>query len=347
MSDLILDNLSVTFATQTILSQLSLQLKSGEIGCLLGASGCGKTTTLRTIAGFEKSSQGSIHLGGRILNDKHTQLPAHQRRIGMVFQDYALFPHLTVAQNIAFGLRGDCDKIARTEEMLNLIGMSDYRKRYPHELSGGQQQRVAIARALAPKPDLILLDEPFSNLDSELRHTLTKEVRELLKTQGTSAFLVTHDKQEAFAIADKIGVLYQGQLQQWAAPEILYRQPTTAYVAQFIGEGTLLDAIVRKTAEDLYADLGFTTLPLPADAWPENAKIQVLIRPEDIRLDPNASIAAALINCDFLGDQCRYTVTTDSGQHLTLRAAAHLCQNIGETLHLDIMPHTLITFPQQ
>ncbi|MDO5687622.1 MAG: ABC transporter ATP-binding protein [Neisseria sp.] len=346
MSRLTIESLSVSYGSLPVLDKLSLTLESGEIGCLLGASGCGKTTALRTIAGFEKPRHGRIVLADRVLNDAHVHMPTHLRRIGMVFQDYALFPHLTIARNIAFGLKNHADKQRRTAEMLELIGLSGYGEHYPHELSGGQQQRVALARALAPQPDLILLDEPFSNLDVQLRQNLSQEVRRLLKDQGASAILVTHDKQEAFATADKIGVLHQGCLQQWADPATLYQQPATPYVAEFIAEGTLLNATVRRIAGSLQADLGFAALPVNADGWQENDAVRVLIRPDDVSIDGTSSAQVRLLSRDFLGEYWRYTVATPDGQNFTFRAAANACHQPGNDLPLRIDIQDAIIFKE-
>jgi iron(III) transport system ATP-binding protein len=222
--------------------QLDLQLEQGEVGCLLGASGCGKTTILRAIAGFEPLQSGMIRLAGRELSAGAQQIAPEQRGVGMMFQDYALFPHLTVEKNIGFGLRRQCkaERVARIDEMLELVGLQAERKRYPHELSGGQQQRVALARALAPSPSLLLLDEPFSNLDVDTRERLAFEVRDILKQAGLTAILVTHNQAEAFAIADCIGVMQQGQIVQWGTPLQLHEQPANDFVAEFIRREALL-----------------------------------------------------------------------------------------------------------
>ena len=225
-----------------VVNQLDLQLEQGEIGCLLGASGCGKTTILRAIAGFEPLQNGTIRLDGRELSAGSQQIAPEQRGVGMMFQDYALFPHLTVEKNISFGLRrwNKQERIARVDEMLELVGLQAERKRYPHELSGGQQQRVALARALAPSPSLLLLDEPFSNLDVDTRERLAFEVRDILKQAGLTALLVTHNQAEAFAIADCIGVMQQGQIVQWGTPLQLHEQPANDFVAEFIRREALL-----------------------------------------------------------------------------------------------------------
>lgn len=225
-----------------VVNQLDLQLEQGEIGCLLGASGCGKTTILRAIAGFEPLQNGTIRLDGRELSAGSQQIAPEQRGVGMMFQDYALFPHLTMEKNISFGLRrwNKQERIARVDEMLELVGLQAERKRYPHELSGGQQQRVALARALAPSPSLLLLDEPFSNLDVDTRERLAFEVRDILKQAGLTALLVTHNQAEAFAIADCIGVMQQGQIVQWGTPLQLHEQPANDFVAEFIRREALL-----------------------------------------------------------------------------------------------------------
>ena len=209
-----LKDISYAHGAHVVVDRLSFQLEPGQIGCLLGPSGCGKTTVLRCIAGFEHVSAGEISLGGGLIGSATYHVPAEQRRIGMVFQDYALFPHLSVAANIGFGLRAlsaDASS-ARVAELLETVGLAGQDQKYPHELSGGQQQRVALARALAPRPRLLLLDEPFSNLDVDLRERLAIEVRDILKAEGTTAILVTHDQHEAFALADQIGVMYEGRI---------------------------------------------------------------------------------------------------------------------------------------
>lgn len=225
-----------------VINRLSLQLAQGEIGCLLGASGCGKTTILRAIAGFEPLRSGEIWLAGRKLSSTSQQIAPEQREVGMMFQDYALFPHLSVERNVGFGLRRQtkAERERRVDEMLELVGLQAERKRYPHELSGGQQQRVALARALAPSPSLLLLDEPFSNLDVDTRERLAFEVRDIFKQAGLTAILVTHNQAEAFAIADRIGVMEHGQVVQWGTPRELHEQPANAFVADFIRREALL-----------------------------------------------------------------------------------------------------------
>ena len=220
-------SLSCGYQNQVIVSSLDFSVGEGEIACLLGPSGCGKTTVLRAVAGFSPVFGGEISLEGKTISSAEFTLVPEKRGMGMVFQDYALFPHLTVGENIRFGLGKTAgrNQKQRIVEMLDLVRLPDLSKRYPHELSGGQQQRVALARALAPQPKLLLMDEPFSNLDTDLRQQLSIEVKDILKQQGIAAIVVTHDQQEAFAIGDKVGILADGELQQWGSPQELYHHP--------------------------------------------------------------------------------------------------------------------------
>lgn len=337
-------NIHVNFGAKTVLNGLGFELNEGEIACLLGHSGCGKTTALRTIAGFETPSLGSITLSGCVLNDTHTNLPAHQRHIGMVFQDYALFSHLNVAQNIGFGLHAlnKAQKKERINQLLRLINLQDCAKFYPHQLSGGQQQRVALARALAPKPKLILLDEPFSNLDVDLRQRLSKEVRNILKNEGTSAILVTHDQQEAFAMADKIGVLHHGELQQWDTPYKLYHEPKTRFVAQFIGQGVLLSGIVTGT-ECVTLEVGEFCGALPLGLH-VGENVAVLLRPDDVIHDDLSPLKAIITNKDFQGEIFTYTLQLKSGQSILIQVPSHSNHREGETIGIKLELDHLIVY---
>lgn len=247
MSELLkLDHISLAYDTPDgvvpVVKNLSLSLEKGHIGCLLGASGCGKTTVLRAIAGFEPLRTGSIALGSTLLSSVEKQIEPEHRHVGMMFQDYALFPHLNVEKNVAFGLRrwDKQRRKLRVRELLALAGLEESGQRYPHELSGGQQQRVALARALAPEPELLLLDEPFSNLDVDTRERLAFEVRDILKKTGHTAILVTHNQAEAFAIADRIGVMQNGVIAQWDTPYGLHHNPANAFVADFVKREALM-----------------------------------------------------------------------------------------------------------
>ncbi len=264
-----------------VVQVLSLELPRGEIGALLGASGCGKTTALRAIAGFEPVAGGRIVVGGSEVARPGHAVPPESRRVGMMFQDYALFPHLDVAANIGFGIHRlpSGERAGRVQELLELVGLVHAARMYPHELSGGQQQRVALARALAPRPALILLDEPFSSLDGQMRTRLAADLRQLLKATGTTSLLVTHDQSEAFAMADRVGVMAQGRLLQWASPAGLYRAPATHEVATFIGRGVLL----------------------PGGLLGQGSGRLVLVRPGDLRLDPGGPLAGVLREASFRG----------------------------------------------
>jgi iron(III) transport system ATP-binding protein len=242
-----LEHLRLAYATHTgprvVVDDLSLDLAAGHIGCLLGASGCGKTTVLRAIAGFEPVLAGRILLDGAELSSPSQNVAPERRRVGMMFQDYALFPHLNVHDNVGFGLRRlpRAERLRRVQQMLETVGLAQAGDSFPHELSGGQQQRIALARALAPAPDLLLLDEPFSNLDADARERLAFEVRDILKHTGHTALLVTHDQSEAFAIADRIGVMAEGSIAQWDTPYNLHHHPANGFVADFIRREALAE----------------------------------------------------------------------------------------------------------
>lgn len=341
-------DLQLNFGAKNVLQQFSFSLQRGEIACLLGASGCGKTTALRAIAGFEQAQSGRIVLNGRTLADHNTFVPPHQRRIGIVFQDYALFPHLTVRENIAFGLRrnSSSERNSRVNDLLALIGLNDCADRYPHELSGGQQQRVALARALAPKPELILLDEPFSNLDADLRTRLSKEVRQLLKQENTSAIMVTHDQQEAFAMADQIGIMASGKLQQWAPPYTLYHHPANVDIATFIGEGVLLRGQVSGSN---YVTLATGTFcaSLPVSCQNCGDDVDVLVRPDDIVHDDHSPLTAEVLDKDFKGSYFTYTLKLDSGERVFAHVPGHHDHPVGSRIGICMQIENLIVFPRR
>ncbi len=320
------------YGQKAVVDELSFALRRGEIACLLGPSGCGKTSVLRALAGFEPVWRGTVSLGGQVLSQPGKSLPPERRRMGMVFQDHALFPHLNVAQNVAFGLRGRPDADARVQAMLSLVGLDQAGRRFPHELSGGQQQRVALARALAPQPDVLLLDEPFSSLDVTLRERLADEVRDILKAAGTTAIVVTHDQHEAFAMADVIGVMSQGRLQQWDSADMLYHQPANRWVAGFVGQGTLVRATAtgpRRLALgglDLRLDGG--EVP-PPDAGPlrgvlnEGERFDVLLRPDDIVLDDTSALRATVRHKAFKGAEYLYTLELADGTPVQALQSSH------------------------
>ena len=344
-----LDALHLAYDTkhgpQLVVQDLSLQLKAGDIACLLGPSGCGKTTVLRAIAGFQPLFSGRIVLMQREVSSTHIHVPAEQRQIGMVFQDYALFPHLDVAANIAFGLHGYTadQKKQRVKEMLSLVGLDTLGQRAPHELSGGQQQRVALARALAPKPQLLLMDEPFSNLDVSLRERLATEVRNLLKETGTTAVIVTHDQHEAFAVADHIAVMSEGRLQQSGTAMALYHEPANRFVASFIGEGVLLPG-KQDEAGLIHTELGsFTPDNPPAQVTALHA-IELLVRPDDIQHDDHSDVVAQVMSKAFRGAQFLYTLALPSGQVVQSLVPSHHDHAIGERIGIRVELDHVVCF---
>ena len=332
---------------------VSFGLRAGEIGVLIGPSGCGKTTLLRAVAGLERAQTGTVRLAQEIVSSPTTHVAPEKRRIGMVFQDFALFPHLNVANNVAFGLShlSASERDGRVGEVLALVGLGTARKRFPHELSGGQQQRVALARALAPKPRLLLLDEPFSNLDVDLRERLAHEVRGILKAAGATALFVTHDQLEAFAIGDRIGVMHQGQLHQWEDAYALYHRPATRFVADFIGHGVFAHARIQQHGSDVvvHTALGdFTDMqecPLP-DAYP-GGLCDVLLRADDIVHDDDAPVKAQILRKAFRGSEFLYTLQLKTGETLVAHVPSHHDHALGEWIGIRAALDHVVTFPRE
>lgn len=344
---LTLNGVSHAYQQNPTFSQISFALAKGQIGCLLGPSGCGKTTALRCIAGFENVSGGGIHLNGKLVSAADFHLSAEKRQIGMVFQDYALFPHLSVAKNVAFGLHGMDRKSRqkRVDELLEVVGLLPHKNAYPHELSGGQQQRVALARALAPKPELLLLDEPFSNLDVALRERLGLEVREILKQQNATAILVTHDQHEAFAIADEIGVMHQGQIQQWDSAYKIYHEPANRFVADFVGEGVFLPGKVL-AHDSIEIELGVIGGNMPRDCC-LGCTVDVLVRPDDVVHDDHSPVQARVIAKAFRGADFLYTLELASGRCLLSLVPSHHNHAIGEKIGIKLEIDHVIAFHAQ
>ena len=332
-----------------VLDNVNLTLKHGELLGLLGPSGCGKTTLLRVVAGFESISQGTVEIAGKVVCTNCDSLAAEKRNTGMVFQDYALFPHLTVAENIAFGLKNQSKIFSnknkarigqRVAEVLELVGLSGLEKRYPHQLSGGQQQRISLARALAPQPNLILLDEPLSNLDVQVRYRLRAEIRSILKAAGTSAIFVTHDREEALAISDKIAVMRGGKVEQIGTPEEVYLNPATHFVAEFVTQANFLPA--RKQGQVWLTEIGeLTESKLIGNSNFKAKTGDLTLRPEDITLieDPNSAIA--VVERQFLGKEYFYCVETASGKRIYVRTGLDKAIAIGSRVRL-----LLTTSPQ-
>jgi iron(III) transport system ATP-binding protein len=347
-----LNAVSQAYGVRQIISDLSFQLARGDIGCLLGPSGCGKTTALRCIAGFEPVQSGEIRIAGDVVSRPGTLLAAEKRRIGMVFQDYALFAHLTVAGNVGFGLtdRHQPAGKARVDELLALVGLAAHAHKYPHQLSGGQQQRVALARALAPRPRLILMDEPFSNLDVELRERLSIEVRDILKREATTALIVTHDQNEAFSLADWVGVMHQGCIQQWDTPYNLYHQPANRFVADFVGQGAMLTGDVL-SSQQVRTELGVLDGQIPLDCnaggcqgCARNCHVDVLLRPDDIVHDDDSALQAEVENKAFRGAEFLYTLKLASGQRALSLVPSHHNHAIGEKIGIKLSADHVVAF---
>ncbi|MGD9772687.1 ABC transporter ATP-binding protein [Diaphorobacter sp.] len=347
--------LNVRYANraQAAVHGVTLGLAAGEIGVLIGPSGCGKTTLLRAVAGLEPLTGGTIRLGGEVVGTPGHSVPPEQRRIGMVFQDYALFPHLNVGRNVAFGIhtlpRPEQDQ--RVREALALVGLEGSESRFPHELSGGQQQRVALARALAPRPRLMLLDEPFSNLDVDLRERLAHEVRTILKAAGATALFVTHDQLEAFAIGDRIGVLDGGHLHQWDDAYALYHRPATRFVADFIGHGvfapaTLVrqgDQVVARTALGDLMDADGCLLP---SSYP-GGECDVLLRADDVVHDDSAPVRARIVRKAFRGSEFLYTLELAGGLQVMAHVPSHHDHAMGDWIGIRPQVDHVVTFARE
>jgi iron(III) transport system ATP-binding protein len=329
---------------------VSFGLRAGEVGVLIGPSGCGKTTLLRAVAGLERVTAGEIRLADAVVSSASVRVPPESRRIGMVFQDYALFPHLSVQDNVRFGLHHQVrsEQQRRVREVLDLVGLASSAQRYPHELSGGQQQRVALARALAPAPQLLLLDEPFSNLDVELRERLALEVRGILKAANTTALFVTHDQMEAFAIGDVIGVMSEGRLHQWDDAYTLYHRPATRFVADFIGHGVFTPATLREVNNQIVVSTPVGELtdvaecPLPCAFTA--GECDVLLRADDIVHDDDAPVKAEILRKSFRGSEFLYTLRLKTGETVMAHVPSHHDHTVGEWIGIRAEVDHVVTF---
>lgn len=350
---LCLEGVSKRFAQTTIpaVADVSLTLLQGDLLGLLGPSGCGKTTLLRLIAGFERPQVGTVEIAGRPVAGRGCWVPPEQRCLGMVFQDYALFPHLTVAENVAFGLQQLGRQVKeRTREnvarLIALVGLEGLENRYPHELSGGQQQRVALARALAPRPALILLDEPLSNLDVQVRLRLREEVREILKATGTSGIFVTHDQEEALAISDQVAVMRQGHIEQLGTPEEIYREPASRFVAEFVTQANFIPA--QRQGQVWETEVGFFDVGMsrwkPLQGNPANCEL--MIREEDLMIKPaEVDAPVVILTRRFLGREYRYCLQTPSGKELHARTTASTVLPVGTRVQLAVAAQAIRVFP--
>ena len=347
------ENLRHHYNEKTVLDGVSFSLDAGEIGCILGPSGCGKTTALRLIAGFEEPAAGHIRLLNETVSEPGHVTPPDRRGVGMVFQDYALFPHLTAANNIAFGLAklSRVERDARVAKMLQLVGLAGRGNAYPHELSGGQQQRVALARALAPGPKILLMDEPFSNLDVDLREKLALEVRDILKFEGITALFVTHDQHEAFALSDAIGVMHEGKIQQWDSAYNLYHRPVNRFVANFVGQGVLLPGTILNSNQveiELGILHGITSGSCPAlgsAEFSQTCEVDVLLRPDDIIHDDASPLLAQVENKAFRGAEILYTLRLPRGGRVLSLVPSHHNHAIGELIGIRLAADHVVTFP--
>ena len=322
---------------------ISFMAKEGEILCLLGPSGCGKTTILRAIAGFEPVRSGQIFLSGQLVSAPAHMTPTEQRRVGMVFQEYALFPHLRVHDNVAFGLQQlpRAERKARVQTMLKLIGMEGFERRYPHELSGGQQQRVALARALVQDPVVLLLDEPFSNLDPDMASRMRHELHELLRRTKTTTVLVTHDHDEAFAMADRVAVLNQGRLEQFDTPETIYHMPATPFVADFVGQADFIPGIISNGM--VQTELGEFPNTLECD---DGESVVVMIRPDDIHLVPTKGAAAHVLSRQFRGSENLYAVGLPSGRVVHSSQGSTSLYHEGAPVELRVLASHTVLFKE-
>ncbi len=334
--------------------RVSLELPTGSILGLLGPSGCGKTTLLRLIAGFEKPDSGNIFLNGQCVADSRGCLCPEKRGIGMVFQDFALFPHLTVAQNIGFGLkvsryyRQKNQQQHRIGEVLELVRLNGLDRRFPHELSGGQQQRVALARAIAPNPALILLDEPLSNLDAQVRVKLREELREILRESGSTAVFVTHDQEEAMAMSDQLAVMRNGQVEQYGSPESIYLTPQNPFVADFVTQANFIDAHLEQNVwqtefGSFPASTECSFAPRAASMGGSESAI-LMIREENLRIEPDPNSGIQIFDRQFLGREYRYCLKTASGKELHARSMDSEAFSVGTQVKLQVVQDGLHIF---
>jgi iron(III) transport system ATP-binding protein len=325
--------------------EISLQVRRGEVLSLLGPSGCGKTTVLRLIAGLERPDSGEVHVNGQRVAGRGSWVPPEKRRVGLVFQDYALFPHMTIARNIAFPLSKwpAARREQRVAELLELIGMSGMGNRYPHQLSGGQQQRVALARALAPEPDLVLMDEPFSSLDAESRASTRDQVRGILKSLGTTVIFVTHDQEEALLLGDRVAVMNAGHVEQVGTPEAIFQSPATRFVAEFLGLSCFLPGIV--TPVGLQTEIGLN--PQAAGA-PCGTAVEVLVRPDDLLVQADPDGDARVVRCMYRGMDYLYDVALPSGTTVRCIGAHTYKLSPGTPVRLELSAgHALTCFRRE
>ena len=336
-----LKNVTKSYGGVKAVEDVSFKVEEGEIFAILGPSGCGKTTTLRLIAGFEKPDAGEIIINGESVAGRGFFIPPERRKVGMVFQDYALFPHLTVKENVAFGLNrmGKARREEIIHSMLEFVGLWELADRYPHQLSGGQQQRVALARALAPSPVVVLLDEPLSNLDADMRAQMRDEVFRVLRNANTTAVLVTHDQEEAFAMAERVAVMNSGRIEQIGSPEEIYHYPSTRFVADFVGQADFIDGVVEERG--IVTEIGV----FPNDtALTRGSKVQLMIRPDDISFVLDKKGNAIIENHQFRGSENLYTLRLTSGKRVHSSRPSTVMVEQGARVRVKATPTHIVAF---
>ncbi len=340
-----LDHVSLTYpgANTPAVTDISFSVSEGDLVAILGPSGCGKTTVLRVIAGFERPTYGQVVIAGKIVASANTWVEAEHRGVGMVFQDYALFPHLTVIQNVEFGLRGSTrdSRQEKIREVLTLVGLEGFEAHYPSALSGGQQQRVALARALAPQPSVLLLDEPFSSLDPDMTERMREELLEILERTGSTSILVTHDHEDALDMADNVAVLNAGQLEQFDTPDEIYHTPTTAFVADFVGQADFLPGKV--TSGKVVTEVGtFENV----GSFKDHTPVVVMIRPDDVSIRPCETAPAQVIRRHFRGSENLYRILLPSGQLLYSSESSTIIYPVGTKVEVHIEAIHTVVFSQ-
>jgi len=323
------DGVSVSFGETVALDGFSLDVPQGSLLALVGPSGCGKTTALRVIAGFEHPQSGTVRIRDKIVVGNGKNIPPEKRNVGMVFQDYALFPHVSVAENVGYGVRG-ADRVQRVHDVLRLVGLEDHGLRFPHELSGGEQQRVALARALAPAPDVVLLDEPFSNLDAPQRERMRRELRRILKGAGATAVFVTHDQAEALAIADVLAVMSDGRIVQSGIPDDVYTEPVSPWVARFLGDAILLGGTVEN-------GVVATVLGPINSGLPSGSPAQVMIRPEWLSPRVSAEGAGRVTDREFYGHDQLVEIELPGGEKVEALVPTANRIQVGDMVDIDIV----------
>jgi iron(III) transport system ATP-binding protein len=322
------DGIAVHYGNTAAIDDFSLDVEEGSLVALVGPSGCGKTTARRAIAGFERPSSGTIRIRGTVVSDGNTMIAPEGRNVGMVFQEYALFPHISVAENVGYGVRGS-GRVSRVQEVLELVGLEDHGDRFPHELSGGEQQRVALARALAPEPDVVLLDEPFSNLDAPQRERMRRELRKILKAARVTAVFVTHDQAEALAIADIIAVMRDGHIRQVGTPDDVYTAPVSPWVAKFLGDAVLFNGTAANGS--VATALG----PVPTELT-DGTEAKVMIRPEWIMPTASDDGTGLVVDREFYGHDQRVEIELNEGELVEALVPTRKAIHVGDRVDIEL-----------